>query len=127
MITVAWAGGVMPDKTVDWAVPLWACWNHWIAVSPGDQAGAMQILGLSAPEPVTFARAQEVIDAEGHDDSSDDRPLARVYVTPEVEGWTLVFGAWCDPYDEERRQHVLALCRGLSARYGRAQAYYFGA
>ncbi|OLT22092.1 hypothetical protein BJF79_15115 [Actinomadura sp. CNU-125] len=68
-----------------------------------------------------------MIDADGHGDSEDDRSLARVYVTPEVEGWTLVIGAWCDPYDEQRRHDVLALCRRLSRRYGRAQAYYYGA
>jgi hypothetical protein len=117
----------MPGEADDWPMPIWTCWNHWIAVSTGDQAGVMRILGLTRPEPITFAQAQEMIDADGHDDSADSRHLFRVFVTPEVEGWTLVFGTWCDPYDRERREDVLRLCRKLSARYGRAQAYYYGA
>jgi hypothetical protein len=108
-------------------MPIWTCWNHWMAVSTGDQVGLMQILGLSRPEPVTFAQAQQVIDTDGHDDTDGQRPLSRVFVTPEVDGWTLVFGAWCDPYDDRRRQEVLGRCSELSARYGQAQAYYYGA
>src|SRR5262249_53841914 len=52
---------------------------------------------------------------------------ARVYVSPEVDGWTLVIGWWCDPCDGERGDEVRRLCIELSARYGRAQAYYYGA
>jgi hypothetical protein len=113
----------MPGETKDRPMPIWTCWNHWLAISTGDQAGVMQILDLSRAEPATFAQAQEAIDDDVHD--GHGRP--RVFVTPEVDGWTLVFGAWCDPYDDRRREDVLRLCRELSARYGRAQAYYFGA
>ncbi|MFI0446831.1 hypothetical protein [Actinomadura sp. 6N118] len=117
----------MPGEANECPMPIWTCWNHWIAVCTGDQAGLMSILGLSQPEPVTFAQAQEVIDSDGHDDVEDGRCLSRVFVTPEADGWTLIFGAWCDPYDSRRRQEVLDLCRELSTRYGRAQAYYYGA
>jgi hypothetical protein len=71
----------MPGDAADWPMPIWTCWNHWIAVSTGDQAGVMQTLGLSRPSPITFAQAQEVIDADGHDDSEDRRHLFRVFVT----------------------------------------------
>jgi hypothetical protein len=87
----------------------------------------MELLGLSSPRPITFAEAQEVIDADGHGGPDDPDHLSRVFVTPEVDGWTLVMGAWCDPCGGERREDVLRLCRALSARYGGAQAYYFGA
>jgi hypothetical protein len=50
-----------------------------------------------------------------------------VYVSPEVDGWTLVIGWWCDPCDDKRGDDVLRSCTELSARYGRAQAYYYGA
>ncbi|MFF7127232.1 hypothetical protein [Streptomyces sp. NPDC008240] len=36
-------------------------------------------------------------------------------------------GRWCDPIDDERADEVLRACERLSARYGRAQAYYYGA
>ncbi|MEU8362107.1 hypothetical protein AB0C27_39415 [Nonomuraea sp. NPDC048882] len=110
----------------DRAEPIWTCWNHWIAVPTGDQAGVMEILGLSSSRPLTFAEAQEVIDADGHAGPGHPDRLSRVFVTPEVDGWILVIGAWCDPCGE-RREEVLRSCRTLSARYGGAQAYYFGA
>ncbi|MEU1601435.1 hypothetical protein ABZ468_54530 [Streptomyces sp. NPDC005708] len=77
---------------------------------------------------VTFAEAEAIIDEDGHGET-DGNPdgLARVYVSPEVDRWTLVIGWWCDPCDGERSDEVLRLCTELSARYGRAQAYYYGA
>ncbi len=111
----------------DWPEPVSTCWNHWIAIPTGDQAGVMEVLGLSSPRPITFTEAQEVIDTDAHGDLDDRRHLSRVFVTPEVDGWTLVIGAWCDPCDSERQEDVLRLCEALSARYGRAQAYYYGA
>ncbi|MGI5374560.1 hypothetical protein ACQEV2_10000 [Streptomyces sp. CA-251387] len=87
----------------------------------------MATLGLSRSRPVTFAEAEVIIDEDGHG-GADDNPdgLARVYVSPEVDGWTLVIGPWCDPCGSARSDEVLRLCGELSARYGRAQAYYYG-
>jgi hypothetical protein len=107
--------------------PLGTCWNHWLAVSTGDQAGVMDLLGLTRPVPVTFAEAKEVLDEDGHvEDDEEPDGYARVYVSPELDGWTLVLGAWCDPGDGERADEVLRLCTLLGERYGKAQAYYFG-
>ncbi|MFI7539520.1 hypothetical protein [Streptosporangium sp. NPDC049376] len=117
----------MVAEAKDWPEPISTCWNYWIAISTGDQAGIMKVLDLSASRPVTFAEAQEVLDADGHGEPGDRHHLSRVFVTPEIDGWTLVIGAWCDPCDSERRGDVLRLCKALSARYGRAQAYYYGA
>lgn len=86
----------------------------------------MEVLGLSSPRPITFSEAQEVIDADAHGDSDDRHHLSQVFVAPEVNGWTLVIGAWCDPCGSERHEDVLTLCKVLSARYGKAQAYYYG-
>ncbi|MFI6548215.1 HEAT repeat domain-containing protein [Streptomyces prunicolor] len=114
----------LPDDRPE---PLWACWNHWMAVPGGDQAGIMRTLGLTAPRPVTFALGNDVVDADGHGCDTDEHTgYERVFVTPELNGWTLVLGAWCDPHGQERREDVLRLCTELSARYGRAQAYYYG-
>ncbi|MGN9840623.1 hypothetical protein ACTMTI_21125 [Nonomuraea sp. H19] len=117
----------MQAEAKDWPEPISTCWNYWIAVPTGDQVGLMEVLGLSSPRPITFVEAQEVIDADGHGEPDDPHHLSRVFVTPEVDGWTLVIGAWCDPCDGGRREDVLRLCRVLSARYGGAQAYYYGA
>ncbi|MFE2664285.1 HEAT repeat domain-containing protein [Streptomyces mirabilis] len=107
---------------------MWACWNHWIAVPGGDQAGIVQMLGLVDPRPVTFALGNDIVDADGHGCGQDEPHdgYERVFVTPELDGWTLVLGAWCDPCGKERSEDVLRLCTELSARYGRAHAYYYG-
>ncbi|MEU9046349.1 MULTISPECIES: HEAT repeat domain-containing protein [unclassified Kitasatospora] len=109
--------------------PLACCFLSWIAVATGDQAGVMDLLGLSAPRPVPFAAGVYAADIDGHGGFDDDRHDAfrRVFVTPEPAGWTLVVGAWCDPSDAERAAEVLAACERLSARYGRAQAYWWSA
>lgn len=114
----------LPDDRPE---PLWACWNHWMAVPGGDRAGTMRTLGLTDPRPVTFALGNDIVDADGHGCDTDELTgYERVFVTPELDGWTLVLGAWCDPCGQDRRDDVLRLCAELSARYGRAQAYYYG-
>lgn len=106
---------------------LWACWNHWMAVRGGDQAGIIETLGLTRPRPVTFGLANDIVDADGHGCGAGEYDgYARVFVTPELDGWTLVLGAWCDPCGTERSEDVLRLCTELSARYGEAHAYYYG-
>lgn len=104
--------------------PLSGCWIHWIAVPAGDQQGIMDLLGLTQPRPVTFALANDVVDADSHDGPGC---FARVFVSPELGGWTFVAGRWCDPIDNERADEVLRACERLSTRYGQAQAYYYGA
>ncbi|MGW1427879.1 hypothetical protein ACWD6K_04570 [Streptomyces sp. NPDC002431] len=107
--------------------PLSTCWLFWIAVPTGDQGGVMASLGLTRPVPVTFAEAEAVIDEDGHGGAEENPDgMARVYVSPEIDGWTLVIGPWCDPCDSDRSDEVLRLCVDLSSRYGVAQAYYFG-
>ncbi len=84
----------------------------------------MSLLGLTDPVPVSFGDAEEAVDEDSH---SGTERTGRVYVSPALDGWTLVIGRWCDPCDTERSDDVLRLCEALSARYGRAQAYYYGA
>jgi hypothetical protein len=109
--------------------PLTACHLAWIAVRTGDQATLLDLLGLGDPEPATFVLGVAAADSDSH--NFQDRPpypqYARVFVTPELDGWTLVVGRWCSPIDEERSDDVARVCQELSARYGAAQAYFFGA
>ncbi|MFI6394865.1 hypothetical protein [Nonomuraea sp. NPDC050540] len=111
----------MRTEQEDRPEPVWSCWNYWIAVPTGDQAGVMETLGLTESRPMTFAQAREMIDTAVHGGLDH-----QVYVSPEVDGRTLVIGPWCDPCDDERHEGVLRSCLALSARYARCQAYYFG-
>ncbi|MEV7325639.1 hypothetical protein [Streptomyces sp. NPDC093970] len=109
--------------------PFTACFLAWIAVRTGDQAGLLDLLELSDPEPATFVLGATAADSDSHDfqDGPPYPQYARVFVTPELDGWTLVVGRWCSPIDEERSDHVAHMCQELSAHYGAAQAYFFGA
>ncbi|MET9553209.1 hypothetical protein [Streptomyces sp. NPDC006645] len=110
-------------KTADEpAQPLDTCFTSWIAVPTDDQRGVAELLGLYEIRPATFGLGLSV----GVHDSHDGAEHGRVYVTPEVDGWTLVLGPWCNPGDPERAADVLRVVTELSRRYGRAQAYFFG-
>ncbi|MFI6517715.1 hypothetical protein ACIBF1_19315 [Spirillospora sp. NPDC050679] len=114
----------MEPEPDDPPVPVVDCCNAWMAVPTGDQAGVMAMLGLTALRPVGFAEAVQILHQDAHDEQGVARTaLERVFVTPELDGWTLVIGGWCDPADWERCDEVLRLCRSLSGRYGRTQAY----
>ncbi|MGW7466307.1 hypothetical protein ACWGJT_16775 [Streptomyces xantholiticus] len=107
----------MPSDT---PVPITACWLHWLALPTGDQAAALDAMDLTDARPIDFEAAVTAVDDDAHD---PDRGYDRVFVTPELNGWTLVVGAWCDPTEPD----MPGLCERLSARFGQAQAYYFGA
>ncbi|MEU9591125.1 HEAT repeat domain-containing protein [Streptomyces sp. NPDC048219] len=106
----------------DRAEPLENCSTSWLAVPGGDRAGIAEVLGLSGERLATFALGYSVVTH----DSEDWPDHRRVYVTPEVDGWTLVLGPWCNPVDPDRADGVLDALTALSSRYGRAQAYHFG-
>ncbi|MBC9715554.1 hypothetical protein H9Y04_23680 [Streptomyces sp. TRM66268-LWL] len=106
----------------DKAMSLDVCFTSWLAVPTDDQRGIADLLGLHEARPATFALGRDI----GAHDSHDGAEYGRVYVTPAVDGWTLVLGPWCSPVAPERAADVLRLVTELSRRYGRAQAYYFG-
>lgn len=100
----------------------------WLAVAGGDQAGILELLELSHPRPATFAMGLSAVREDwqaGFSFSAPEYPeLTRVFVTPELDGWTLVVGPWCGPYAEVRQmREIVDACRRLSARYGATQAY----
>lgn len=46
-----------------------------------------------------------------------------MFVTPELNGWTVVAGGWCDPSDDDRGEDVRLLVEKVSKQYGEAHAY----
>lgn len=109
--------------------PMLGCFLSWIAVRTGDQRGVIDLLGLADPQPVTFAQGAAAADSDSHDFAFGPPypQYARVFLTPELDGWTLVVGRWCSPIDEERSVDVAYACRRLSALFGAAQAYFHSA
>jgi len=129
----------------DMPVPMDCC-ELWYAIPTADQTAVLDAFGLSDPEPVTMALGTEIW--RQHYDSGHQR-CARVYVSPALDGWTLVFGRPSDDQhpasvtDEstwgiEPREQYLAMlanekahrevarerCAELSRRFGAAHQYW---
>jgi hypothetical protein len=111
----------------DHPMPISCCFLSWIAVGSSDQSRVMEFFDLVASWPATFPLGIAAADSDGHGHDDDFGHLARVFVTPALDGWTLLVGPWCDPADEDRLDDVLELCVRASAEFGKAQAYWYGA
>jgi hypothetical protein len=95
-----------------------ACWLAWIAVHASDQAGLIAQLGLTDAREISWREAAALIDDAAHDRGTT------VLVTRTIKGWTLIVGPWCALPDLHRTALVTDLCRELSARHGKAQAFF---
>ncbi|MEU8005616.1 hypothetical protein AB0B66_31035 [Catellatospora sp. NPDC049111] len=113
------------------ARPVHLC-GTWLAIRTTDQAAVLAALDLSDPEPVTMRQGEAAWNRDHHSRtlaSGDHRSHGRVYVSPVIDGWTLVFGtspdlAHTDPDDRRAwAGRVQALCARLSARFGAAHLY----
>ncbi|MFD0599780.1 hypothetical protein ACFQZ4_51825 [Catellatospora coxensis] len=113
------------------AGPVHLC-GTWLAIRTTDQAAVLAELDLSDPRPVSTDQGEAAWNRDRHSwdlPADDHRSHGRVYVTPVIDGWTLVFGtspdlAHADPADRGvwagRAQD---LCARLSARFGAAHLY----
>ncbi len=98
------------------------CFTAWLTVRGGDQEGILRVLGLTRSAPATYGLGQTLVGHPGHGGPDGSRPGRHVFVSPQLNGWTVVFGSSCHP----GRPHVASWIERLSARYGDAQAYFFG-
>jgi HEAT repeats len=102
--------------------------GSWLAVPGADQAGLIDLLGLSAARPATFALGLSAVandDHGWHEPRPPHPERSRVFITPELDGWTLVIGGWVWPADHAREAELLGVCRRLGGRYGTAQAFAY--
>jgi hypothetical protein len=97
-----------------------ACWLSWLAIRAADAADVVDYLALTDAREIAWAEGSNLIDENAHD---GDR-FFTVVVSPAVEGWTLVFGFWGSLLMLENIVHVTDLCRDMSVRFGKAQAYF---
>lgn len=106
----------------------------WYAVPTVDQDAVLEAFDLGDPEPVTLRTGAA---AWNHDNHNWQRKgphdgCARVFVSPALDGWTLVFGdssqdahhiEEADDSDEAREEVVRRRCAALSRTFGSAQWY----
>ncbi|EME59805.1 hypothetical protein H074_16606 [Amycolatopsis decaplanina DSM 44594] len=121
--------------------------EFWYAIPTTDQAAVLDAFGLSGPEPVTMSLGTEIW--RQHYLGPGHQRCARVYVSPALDGWTLIFGSPSDDqhpadvtdessWSTEPREHYLAMlanekvwrgvlrerCVALSRRFGEAHHYF---
>jgi hypothetical protein len=118
--------------------PMHLC-GSWYALPTRDQAGVLDAFDLSDAVPVTMRLGASAWNHDHHDWTRDDEHArcARLYVTPVLDGWTLVFG---HPPDEAHPAEtatdggqraaeydfysvVRVRCAALSDRFGAAHWY----
>jgi hypothetical protein len=98
----------------------------WFALRTADTAGVLAAFGLSDPVPVTMRLGAA---AWRHDRraGAEHGACSRVYVSPVLDGWTLVFGSPSgDPHEPGGTAAgplVRRRCGELSRRFGTAHWY----
>jgi hypothetical protein len=115
--------------------PMHLC-GEWFALPTTDQAAVLEAFGLSAPFPVTMRMGADARTRDLHDywrQPQHPHPdCARAYVTPVLDGWTLVFGTFLEPdhpplgdaeEDDDAEGDDIERCAALSRRFGQAQTY----
>ncbi|MFC9926020.1 hypothetical protein [Streptomyces sp. NPDC127190] len=98
----------------------------WLAVPGASYEGLFEALGLHDRRPVTVAAGVEAaegrhIRAPGQDGAG--QAVGRVFVTPELNGWRLVFG----PFDllvGDAWDGLIETVESVSARCGHAQLFF---
>jgi len=109
--------------------PMHLC-GGWYALPTADQAAVLDAFELSDAFPVTMRMGADARISDLHywarASSYQHAKCARAYVTPLLDGWTLVFGTFLGlehPPLPDAETDELARCAELSRRFGRAQAY----
>ncbi|MGV9313408.1 HEAT repeat domain-containing protein [Streptomyces sp. NPDC003691] len=115
--------------------PLALC-GFWYAIPTVDQTAVLDAFGLGDPEPVTLrtGAAAWCRDRHARGRGAERGSRSRVFVSPGLDGWTLVFGDSSQDQESVRRgggctgggsgrSMVRARCSALGGRFGAAQWY----
>jgi hypothetical protein len=110
--------------------PMHLCGSWYAVPAAGDQQAVLEAFELAEARPVTMRLGESAWTNDQHNGGLGEHGFcSRMYVTPELNGWTLVFGtvpslAHIDG-EEEFRDAVRAYCASLSGRFG--VAHWYGA
>ncbi|WP_437033827.1 HEAT repeat domain-containing protein [Streptomyces sp. enrichment culture] len=111
--------------------------GSWYAVPCADTQQVLDAFDLGAPEPVTLRTGAAAWNHDHHNwrTRREHETCARVFVSPVLDGWTLVFGQSSqdthrieDAEDDDSRDEITAdvvreRCAALGDRFGAAQWY----
>ncbi|WP_285493872.1 HEAT repeat domain-containing protein [Actinomadura sp. NBRC 104425] len=99
--------------------------NSCFAVPGGDQEGILAALEFSDPGPMYFELGLAVAAGAWWTAPPVEHPdRAEAFITPELDGWTLIVSGWCYPaWDEQWYAQTRDALRRLSARFGVAWGF----
>jgi len=99
--------------------------NSCFAVPGSDQEGILRTLDFSDPSPMYFDLGLAVADGSWWTAPPVEHPdRAEAFITPELDGWTLIVSGWCYPaWDEQWYAQTRDALRRLSARFGTAWGF----
>ncbi|MDI3406170.1 hypothetical protein [Streptomyces cavernicola] len=117
--------GKIPGEVPELPSPRLSGW--WTAVPGATYEGVFDALGLHDPRPVTVAAGVaaamgRTIRAPGSE--TPERAVGRVFVTPELDGWRLVFGQFDLLVGDDHFDGMIHTVERLSRACGRAQLFF---
>ncbi|MEV6395517.1 hypothetical protein AB0M39_12195 [Streptomyces sp. NPDC051907] len=99
----------------------------WMAVPGASYEGVFEALGVHDPRPLTVAAGIEAAEGRWHQvpgPDGADRTVGRVFVTPELNGWRLVFGAFELLGGEDMWEGMIETAERVSVHCGQAQFFF---
>ncbi|MFA1538284.1 HEAT repeat domain-containing protein [Actinomadura monticuli] len=102
--------------------PMHLC-GTWFALPTGDQKAVLDAFELSDAEPVTMRLGASAWNSDHHGRGSGHHRCSRAYVSPSLDGWTLVFGSPFHSGEDFDAEELTDRCRTLSTRFGAAHWY----
>ena len=67
-----------------------ACFSSWLAVQGGDQCGIMAVPGLTDAMPATYPLGETLVCHLSHGGPDRREDFAHVFISPQLNGWTVV-------------------------------------
>ncbi|MFG2332723.1 hypothetical protein ACGFMM_24255 [Streptomyces sp. NPDC048604] len=99
----------------------------WMAVPGASYEGVFPALGLHDPQPITVTggiQASEGRELTVPGPGASDRVVGRVFVTPELDGWRLVFGSSDLLIGYDLWDGMVEAVERVSAHCGHAQLFF---
>lgn len=114
----------IPDEVPTLPSPVLSGW--WMAVPGASYEGVFEALRLHDRRPVTVCAGVEAAESQGirvAGPDGADRSVGRAFVTPELDGWRLIFGPF-DQLIDEPWDGMIETVKRVSVHCGQAQ-YFF--
>jgi hypothetical protein len=119
-----WQRYIRAKAVADQPQEIWE--NSCLAVPGGDQQGILDVLEFSDASPMYFDLGLAVANGSWWtlEPPAEHPDRAEAFITPELDGWTLVVSGWCYPaWDLDWYTRTREALLRLSVRFGTAWGF----